>query len=293
MAIARLARMRFLSPPTPAGTSALRVKLCYLWRHHRLARLGHPRLLTEWVQHRKLHDRNPKLPLMADKVRAKDEVTKLLGEQWVIPTLWYGGVLPARPAWPFPYVVKSRHGSQHVQIVRSDADHRAAVTKSREWMKQFYGAWLNEWLYGQIPRGLLVEPFIGTGTVLPIDFKLYISGGKVRFIQVHLDRAGHHRWIVPDRNWKRVSRCTGEPDPQRPATLKQMIIAAERLGADFPFVRADFYEVDNQPLFGELTFYPGSGLDKVEPRRLDLKMGMLWAAAAAAELGETAVMLTP
>lgn len=284
--------MRFFAPPTAAGTSALRIQLCYLWRHRRLARLDQPRLLTEWIQHRKLHDRNPRLPLMADKVLVKAEVAKLLGERWVVPILWRGATLPTIPAWPFPYVVKSRHGSQQVQIVRNDADHRVAVKRSRAWMKQCYGAWLDEWLYGSIPRGILVESYIGTGEALPVDYKLFVFGGEVRFVQVHLDRAGNHRWIVFDRGWKRVSPATPDPDPPAPTTLPQMIAAAERLGAGFPFVRADFYEVDGQPVFGELTFYPGSGLEKVEPLRLDLQMGMLWAAASAADWTEAALRLT-
>lgn len=284
--------MRFLSPPTPAGTSALRIQLCYLWRHRRLARLDRPRLLTEWIQHRKLHDRNPRLPIMADKVRAKEEVAKTLGERWIVPTLWRGSALPNMPAWPFPYVVKSRHGSQQVQIVRNDADHQVAVKRSRSWMKQSYGEWLDEWLYGGIPRGILVEAFIGTDETLPIDYKLFVFGGTVSYIQVHLDRAGNHRWIVLDRRWKRVSPATPDADPPPPTTLLQMIAAAERLGAGLPFVRADFYEVDRQPVFGELTFYPGSGLEKVEPLRLDLKMGLLWAAALAAEWAEPAIRLT-
>lgn len=273
--------MRFFQPPTPVGTSALRIQLCYLWRHRRLARLGRPRLLTEWVQHRKLHDRDPRLPLMADKVQAKDEVARLLGTSWIIPTLWHGDMLPAVPAWRFPYVVKSRHGSQHVQIVRNDADHRVAVARSRTWMKQPYGAWLDEWLYDRIPRGILVEPFIGTSRALPVDYKLFVFGGSVSFIQVHLDRANNHRWIVMDRQWRRTSKATLDADPPQPESLQKMIAAAERLGVGTAFVRADFYEVDGQPLFGELTFYPGSGLDKVEPLRLDLKMGKLWAAALA------------
>ncbi len=278
--------MRFDAPPATDRTSALRIRLCYLWRHHRLARLDPPRLLTEWIQHRKLHDRNPWLPVMADKLRAKEEVAKSLGATWVVPTLWRGTALPALPAWPFPYVVKSRHGSQQVAIVRNASDHRIAVKRSRRWMKRQYGAWLDEWLYSQIPRGLLVEPFIGTGSILPVDYKLFVFGGVVSFIQVHLDRGGNHRWIVFDRSWQRVSPATPDADPPPPRTLPRMIAAAERLGAGFSFVRADFYEINGQPLFGELTFYPGSGLEIVAPPSLDRAMGTLWTAAEAADRRE-------
>ena len=271
--------MRFLPPPTPAGTSALRIQLCYLWRHGRPARLNRPRLLTEWIQHRKLHDRDPRLPLMADKLRAKREVANLLGGRWIVPTLWSGTALPLRPAWRFPYVVKSRHGSQQVMVVRNEVEHLAAVKLSRKWMQSIYGAWLDEWLYGESPSGIIVEPFIGKGDSLPVDYKLFVFGGEVHFIQVHLDRSGDHRWIVLDRRWERVSRATSDLDPSQPQSLTEMIGAAEKLSAGFPFVRVDFYELGSRPFFGELTFYPGSGLESVDPKGLDRRMGELWTLA--------------
>ena len=58
-----------------------------------------------------------------------------------------------------------------------------------------------------------------------------------------------------------------------------MVAAAEKLGAGFDFVRVDFYEVGGRPLFGEMTFYPGSGLDKFAPVTLDTELGKLWLAA--------------
>lgn len=236
-------------------------------------------LFTEWVQHRKLHDRDPRLPRLADKVAVKAVVAERLGQEWVTPTLWSGPRLPAEPIWPLPYVVKSRHGCGHVCIVRSPQDHAEAIRQSERWMQRSYGGWLDEWLYGEIERGLLVEPFVGNGSALPIDYKIFLFGGQARFIQVHLGRGDRHRWIVFDRVWRRVSPATDDPDPARPASLDEMLRAAEQLGDGFSFVRADFYEVDGRPRFGELTFYPGSGLEKVEPPRLDLLMGLLWSGA--------------
>lgn len=55
-----------------------------------------------------------------------------------------------------------------------------------------------------------------------------------------------------------------------------MIVAAEALARDFDFVRVDFYEVEGQPLFGKMTFYPGSGLDRFNPVSLDQVMGDHW-----------------
>ena len=131
-------------------------------------------------------------------------------------------------------------------------------------MRTSYGAWLDEWSYSEIPRGLLVEPFIGTDTALPIDYKLLVFGGRARYVQIHLERATDHRWIVLDMDWRRVSPRTADADPRPPSSLPQMIRAAEELGRDFDFIRVDFYEVAGRPMFGELTF-TGLRLEPVNP----------------------------
>jgi hypothetical protein len=264
----------------------LRIHLTYLWRHRRLANLAAPRLLTEHVQWRKLYERDPRMPRYADKVLAKDAVCERLGEGWTIPTLWRGNALPLRAAWPVPFVVKSRHGCGHVVVVHDEErDYPNALKQSARWVRSAYGRWLDEWLYGEIQRGLLVEAYVGHGQDLPVDYKLFVFGGQVRLIQVHLERATKHRWIVFDTDWTRVSLATDDPDPARPETLNDMVAAAERLGAEFAFVRVDFFQVNGRALFGEMTFYPGSGLERVEPLALDRQMGAWWTAALGTATG--------
>lgn len=273
-----------LAPPLAHGTSdrlaRLRIAITYLWRHHRLPDLGEPRRFTEFVQHRKLFDRDPRLPAFSDKVAAKALIADRLGQDWITPTLWQGTLLPDRPPWPRPFVVKSRHGCNQRAFVRSPDDDWPTIRQmSRTWMNRPYGGWLDEWLYRDIPRGLLVEPFIGSHGRLPLDYKLYVFGGEVACIQVHLDRETRHRWMLFDRDWNRFSSRTRDPDPPAPASLATMIAAAETLGHGFDFVRVDFYEIDGKPRFGEMTFYPGSGLDPFDPPEIDLMLGALWAKA--------------
>ena len=39
------------------------------------------------------------------------------------------------------------------------------------------------------------------------------------------------------------------------------------------FVRVDFYEINGHVYFGELTFYPGSGVEEFEPELYDYELG--------------------
>lgn len=260
-----------------------RIRLLYLWRHRKLPDLGNPRSFNESVQWRKLHDRDARLPLFADKVRVKDIVADRIGGEWVIPTYWHGTELPVRSDWATPVVLKSRHGSnQYAFAFDAQANWSALRRQAKSWMKREYGFWLDEWAYSQIPRGIIVEPFIGEEKTLPVDYKFYVFGGRVEYVQVHLDRGGRHRWILFDRHWRRVSADTADHDPSPPRTLVRMIEAAEELGRGFDFVRVDLYEVCGKPLFGEMTFYPGSGLDPFSPPSLDAMIGAHWSRARTA-----------
>lgn len=264
-------------PVDVRAAELLRVRLTYLWRHRRFPALAEPRLFTELVQNRKLRGRDTRQSTLSDKVAVKAFVDERIGSRWVIPTLWHGHSLPRHPQWKRPFVVKARHGCHQNAFVRTgNEDWQAIRRQSARWVRKTYGYWLDEWLYRHIPRGLLVEPFVGCDFELPIDYKLFVFNGRVEFVQVHLGREHRHRWIVFDRNWRRVSSPTADSDPRRPASLYSMIEAAEELGREFDFVRIDLYEVQGRPLFGEMTFYPGSGLDPFNPISLDRVMGDHW-----------------
>jgi TupA-like ATPgrasp len=261
----------------PNRSAKARTVLTYFWRHGRRPDLASPKRFTELVQWRKLHVRDARMSAFADKVRVKRHVADVLGEGWVIPTLWSGRTMPAAFDWQSPCVFKSRYGCNQILFLRKPPHDYDALRKHGDgWTSKRYGYWLDEWLYGEIPRGILLEPYIGEANVLPIDYKFYVFGGRVTHIQVHLDRGSRHRWILFDRDWRRVSSASADADPARPRSFNVMIDAAELLGRGFDFVRIDLYDIAVGPKFGEMTFYPGSGLDPFQPAALDTTLGGLW-----------------
>jgi len=215
------------------------------------------------------------MPLMADKVAVKLIVADRLGPAWIVPILWSGMTLPAKSSWIHPVVVKARHGCNQTAVVRNgQAEWEAVRRLSDAWTQKAYGGWLDEWLYSQIPRGLLVEPFIGLDPALPVDYKIYVFHGTAVYVQVHFNRASRHHWILYDTHWRSIGGSTDGPG--RPSALSEMLAAAVELARDFSFARVDFYQPGDHPLFGEITFYPGSGLDPFDPTSLDDEMGRLW-----------------
>ncbi len=254
--------------------------LTYMWRHQRVPDLGAAPRFTEMVQRRKLHDRDPGQTLLMDKIAAKQRASTLLGPEWTTPTLWHGTALPSSPSFPMPAILKARHGCNQYQVLRSDPSPRewaALRNRSSRWMAGPYGQWLDEWAYACVPRGLVAEPLLGDGRTLPLDYKIYVFGGSATHVQVHLDRAGNHRWILHDRAFRPIV-ATSERLPA-PRSLNAMLRAAETLAAGHDFLRVDFFEIDGAPRFGEFCLYPGSGLDRFAHNHIDLELGGLWHAA--------------
>jgi len=262
------------------------------YRHHRYwPDLRNPRTFSEKIQYRKLHDRDPRLSLCSDKVLVKDYVAERLGSEWVTPTLWSGKSLPPREerTWPFPYVIKANHGQGTNIFVRSaeDADWPAIERETRRWLKARYRPHLREEHYHRIEPQLLVEPYVGAASALPVDYKFFVFHGRVAFATAQVERETGMRIQMYCREGEPLS-CSyyrGRPAavPPKPASFRRMIEAAETLGADFSFVRADFYEIDGEPRFGEMTFMPGSGYRRFDPPEYNRVYGDLWSVAAMGE----------
>lgn len=223
-----------------------------------------------------------KMPQFVDKVAVKALIREIIGDGWVIPTLYWGGELPPRSkrTWKPPYVIKANHGSGTNIFVRSEQDAKwGEIDKEiSRWLRHGHPTAYNEWPYRAIKPMVLVEPMIST--VPPKDYKLFVFGGKVAFIQVDTDRFTVHKRVFFDQEWQRLpfelEFPLEEDEVERPLNLRRMIEAAEKIAKQFPFARVDFYEVDQKPYFGEVTFFPGSGVERFRPSDWDFEIGRRW-----------------
>lgn len=259
-----------------------RIALLYAWRHGRAPNLRNPTRFTELVQLRKLTDRSPVQTQLMDKLAAKRIAGGQIGTDWIVPTLWEGQDLPRLLSFPFPAIIKARHGCNQYQVVTKapDCERWQQIRRAaRRWQRNAYGRWLDEWAYLGVPRGVLAEPLLGGALPLPIDYKIYVFGGVATHVQVHLGRGARHRWILHDRNWRQLVAASEQPPP--PPSLPAMLDAAEVLARGMPFVRIDFYDIGGKPWFGEYCLYPGSGLDPFAADWIDCELGRLWLDALA------------
>ena len=111
------------------------------------------------------------------------------------------------------------------------------------------------------------------------DYKFFCFNGKVKFFKIDFGRFVEHHanYYTPNGVFLPFGEKSLEPVPEHkevmPHNLKEMIAMAETLSAGHPFLRVDLYNIKGKIYFGELTFYPASGLLPFVPDEWDGRLG--------------------
>lgn len=209
--------------------------------------------------------RNPLMTQCADKYNVRDYlVSKGCGD---ILNELYGVYTDARDidfdSLPNKFAIKCNHGSG-MNIVcedKSKLNIQESVIKLNEWLRFQFGRGV-EWQYRDIERRIIAERYL-EGDM--IEYQVWcFNGNPVMFLVRNdlrcndFDKARKSYAISYTPDWERVYYRKGEEqytiDLPRPCNYDKMLDYAKRLSADFPQVRVDFYEVNNNLIFGEMTF---------------------------------------
>ena len=268
----------------PLMPDSLRLKTHFYWVHKQWPNLSKPVSFSEKLQWRKLHDRRPLLTTFADKVKVRDYVKQTVGEQYLTDLYWVSDDPNTLRFEDLPnkFVLKTNHGTRWNILVpdKTKADRNAAVATLQGWMKDRYPPERCEWGYHDIKPLSFAEEFLMTKEgVVPPDFKFFVFHGKARMIQVDLDRSIHHTRCLYDPDWKLLPVVLGYPSGKgipRPQNFDALLACAEKLAGNIDFVRVDLYNVDGRIVFGELTNYPGGGLEDFTPPSFDHELGRWW-----------------
>lgn len=245
--------------------------------------IDNPKSFNEKIQWLKLYYRNPLLTKCADKYTVREYVKEKIGEQYLIPLI---GIYDNPDQIDFnklpnKFVLKTNNGSGKNIICKNKKKLNIEETKSKltEWLKPenshyFYSY---EWAYKDIKPKIICEEYLESKDGDLKDYKFMCFHGKIENIFVCTDRKNSLKVNFYDLNWKLLPFTRLYPNSNKkiskPKYFKKMVEIAEMLAKDFPFVRVDLYENKNNIYFGELTFYPGNGMEKFQPPEWDYKMG--------------------
>lgn len=263
--------------------------LRYIRVFRRVPRLVRPRTFTEHLLVKLLVDRDPKLTLFADKFTVRAYVSKKLGGEQNLTTLYAavdrpedirGLTLPNR------FIMKPNHLCRAVKVVRDLAavERTELETLAASWFRRNYFHERGEWAYRDIRPRVLFEELLGFEGDPPNDYRIYCFSGEPRLLSLTRDHLGpdptgtlydvEFRMLpvrhVGSRN--RPVAVQGEPPPN----YRDMLEIAHTLSAGTDFLRVDLYNLAGRIVFGELTNYPAGGVRKYDPRSFDQTLGSYW-----------------
>ena len=272
-----LKKMKFLPPETY-------VKIYYEYYTGKKLDLEHPIEFNEKVQWLKVYYKPKILNQLVDKYHVRTFVKERIGAEYLNDLLQVAST--AREIdfdqLPNQFVVKGVHGCNFNLIVsnKEKVNKTKARLLFRKWLSknQYYRGGL-EWAYKDVKPLLIVEKFLEEPNKEVLDdYKFYCFDGIPTLVQVDVDRGIDHKGFYYDMEWNKLPFTKGvkrlhDSDLAKPEKLDEMIRLARKLAKGFPFVRVDFYYVNNRVIFGEMTFYPGDGRRDFRPDEYNKYVG--------------------
>ena len=264
------------------------LRLAYYLHTGERLHLNPPKTFNEKIQWLKLYDRNPLYTSLVDKYEVKEYVAKIIGEEFIIPTLgvWDSPEDIDYDRLPQKFVLKTTHDGGGEGVIICDKDNldvkRIKSKLERSFKRNIYRS-LREWPYKGIkPRVMaeqLIEPSDMEGEGLK-DYKFFCFNGDPKFCQVKSHRDSNNYIDLFDMQWDLLpftglnpNQLNAEITPKRPDNYVLMVKLAKSLCYIADFVRIDFYNVNGRIYFGEITFYPASGMGTFTPKEYDYLIG--------------------
>ena len=236
--------------------------------------LSNPKTFNEKLQWLKLHDRKPEYTMMVDKYAVRKYIADTIGEEYLIPLLgvWDNPDDIDFDSLPNQFVLKCNHNSGLGMCICKDKS-KLNIEKVKAGLKkglgQDYYLTCREWPYKDVPRKIVCEKYMTDSRTNDLyDYKFFCFGGAVKCFKVDYDRFIEHHANYFDKNGNILPFGEADLPPiydkniKMTKNLEKMCELAEKLTARKPFLRADFYDVEGNIYFGELTFYPASGMGK-------------------------------
>lgn len=251
--------------------------------------LKSPKSFNEKLQWLKLYWHDEICPIIVDKYRMKEYVSQILGIGYTFETLalWDNPYNIDFDVLPNRFVLKTTHGGGGDGVIicknKSEADIEKIKKRLFRACKQDIGGRFLEWPYKEINPRIIAEPFMEDANSKElIDYKVHCFNGVPHFILVCSGRFSDEglKDDFYDIHWQRL-QCSRPAHPNsnlgisKPLQLEEMLSISSKLSKSFPFLRVDFYIVNNTLFIGELTLFPASGFSPFIPQDMDYKFGEL------------------
>jgi hypothetical protein len=242
-----------------------------------------PQDLNEKIQWLKLYSDTSHWSELADKYRVRQYVAGC-GLSHLLNELYACYDSPNEidiTHLPESFVIKQNNACGDTLIVtnKTQTSNQEIQRYFFEKRKRRYGILSGEPHYLKIQTRIIAEKLLentSAASTSLIDYKLLCFHGKAKCVLVCANRRGSECDLFTyDLNWRFLPECLPliPGDIPRPRSLDTMIEAAEKLSQGFPFVRVDFFDIDGQAVFGEMTFTPAAGFINYFTPKFLLELG--------------------
>ena len=244
------------------------IRALYKHRFGKSINLDSPKTFNEKLNWLKLYGRNPRYTMMADKYEVKKIVADLIGEEYVVPCYGVWNTIDEIDFDKLPnqFVVKATHDSSGALVCRdkSTFDVDAAKKHYHDIMKRNWFYQLREWVYKDIKPRMIVDKFLDDHSGHELrDYKFMCFNGEPKVMYcTNKAKDVYENFYDMDFNILDIDHGFRRHIPEftKPDNFELMKELAGKLSAGIPFVRVDFFDVDNHVYFGEFTFYDWAGM---------------------------------
>ena len=231
--------------------------------------LNNPQSFNEKLQWLKLYDRKPEYTRYVDKYEVRSYIKETIGEEYLIPLL---GVYNSFDEIDFEnlpnqFVLKCTHDSGGIIICsdKSRFDVNVAEKKINKCLRKNYFYHGREWPYKNIKPKIICEKYMVDESKTELkDYKFFCFDGCPKALYVATDRGHDTRFNFYDINFKPLG-IKQHYDNSTKEGFDKMLELSKELSKEIPHIRVDFYDINGEVFFGELTFYHLSGFDKFDP----------------------------
>lgn len=261
--------------------------LYYLYMGKRLD-LKNPKTMNEKMQWLKLYDRKPEYKQMVDKIQAKEYYSKMIGKEYIVPTLgiWNKFEDIDFDTLPNKFVLKTNHSGGNTGVIickdKSTFNKEKAKCQLEKSLKSDIYKAFGEWPYKDMNKCIFAEELIGNEGEELVDYKFYCFDGYVDAVLICMDRQiGDPKFYFFDKEWKlKRYNKRGKMAPEgftlpKPENMDKMFELASQISKGIPHLRVDLYNVNGKIYYGESTFFTASGFDANRLPEADLYFGSL------------------
>jgi hypothetical protein len=260
-------------------------KVKFYYKNNKRLNLKNPVEFMDKIQWLKLYYYTENYGYLVDKYEVREFIKERIGEKYLnkFIDVFYTVNEINFENLPNQFALKGTHGSGYNIIVddKSKLNWEKAKVKLLKFLKSDYSKKNEENIYKALIPKILVEEYLSDlNDNYIIDYKFFCFHGKAKYVWVKTFHDGKYRNCYFDLNWNKIKDDSNkknylEIDIPKPENLDEMINISNKLSEDFIFVRVDLYSIKMKVYFGELTFFPWGGKERLTVERFNKEFGDL------------------